>query len=98
VTGDAAWLDGVWAELSYPADPSPTSDNGRIQTAWARHDNMVNVLYADGHSSASLPSRLTWGLFWGIYGPSPALPNGESWNSAISTVTLDSEVWSTLPE
>jgi prepilin-type processing-associated H-X9-DG protein len=100
VTADAAWLDGVWAALSGPGN-GVESDNGRLQTAWAKHDNRVNVLYVDGHAGASLASQLTWGLFWGVYGDPPTwpgLPPPQHWNSSISTPSYDSQVWSNLPE
>ncbi len=98
--GDAAWLDGFWASVSGPARPV-NSDNGRLQTAYGKHNNRVNVLYVDAHSETTLASRLTWGVFWGVYGPPPnypALPFGESWNGSISTPAYDSQVWSNTPE
>jgi prepilin-type N-terminal cleavage/methylation domain-containing protein len=98
VTGDAAWLDGVWDEESGPQQPI-TGFNGRLQTAWARHDNMVSIIYVDGHSAQILPSRLTWGAFWGYYDSSaPILPNGHLWYEDISTVAYDSQVWDNTPE
>jgi len=98
--GDAAWLDGVWASVSGPTQPV-NSPNGRLQTAWAKHNNRVNVLYVDGHTQTSLASQLTWGIFWGIYGPPPqwpVLPNGETWNGSISRARYDSQVWSNAQE
>jgi prepilin-type N-terminal cleavage/methylation domain-containing protein/prepilin-type processing-associated H-X9-DG protein len=100
VDGDAAWLDGVWGENSGP-DAGVVGFNGRLQTAYAKHDNMMNVLYVDGHSEATLVSRLTWGIFWGVYGPPPAwpgLPAFQTWSGSISKSAYDSEVWSNLPE
>jgi prepilin-type N-terminal cleavage/methylation domain-containing protein/prepilin-type processing-associated H-X9-DG protein len=111
LTGDAAWLDNYWAEFS-GAEGDPA--NHRLQTAWAKHDNRVNVLYADGHSETSLCSQLTWGIFWGVYGPPssrarggtgtstttpwPTLPWGQ-WNASIcASPAMDSEVWSSDPE
>jgi prepilin-type N-terminal cleavage/methylation domain-containing protein/prepilin-type processing-associated H-X9-DG protein len=100
--GDAAWLDDVWGSHSGPAF-LPNSFNGRLQTAYAKHNNLVNVLYVDGHSESTLASRLTWGLFWGIYGPPPdwpklVVPLDHQWNASISTPAYDSQVWSTMPE
>jgi prepilin-type N-terminal cleavage/methylation domain-containing protein/prepilin-type processing-associated H-X9-DG protein len=98
--GDAAWLDDVWGANSgevFPVD----GFNGRLQTAYAKHNNLVDVLYVDGHSEATLASRLTWGMFWGVYGDSPlwpALPAPQTWNGSISRTTYDSQVWSNLPE
>jgi prepilin-type N-terminal cleavage/methylation domain-containing protein/prepilin-type processing-associated H-X9-DG protein len=98
--GDAAWLDGVWEGSTGP-NAAVDSENGRLQTAWAKHNNRVNVLYVDGHSAASLASRLTWGEFWGIYGNPPtwqALPDGQTWNGSISKPSYDSQVWSNMLE
>jgi prepilin-type N-terminal cleavage/methylation domain-containing protein/prepilin-type processing-associated H-X9-DG protein len=98
--GDAAWLDGVWASHSGPYG-AINGFNGRLQTAYAKHNRMVNVLYVDGHSQATLASRLTYGVFWGVYGPSPLyqnLPTPQAWNGSISTTAFDSQVWSNLPE
>jgi prepilin-type N-terminal cleavage/methylation domain-containing protein/prepilin-type processing-associated H-X9-DG protein len=98
VSGDAAWLDGVWDEESGPNNPV-TGFNGRLQTAYAKHDNRLNVLYVDGHAAASLASQLTWGVFWGYYDASaPTLPNSHLWNQSISNPTNDAQVWSSTPE
>jgi prepilin-type N-terminal cleavage/methylation domain-containing protein/prepilin-type processing-associated H-X9-DG protein len=100
--GDAAWLDDVWGENSGPA-AGINSFNGRLQTAYAKHNNRVNVLYVDGHSEAALASRLTWSVFWGIYGPPPEWPDlrvpaDHQWNAPISSTALDPQVWSNMPE
>jgi prepilin-type N-terminal cleavage/methylation domain-containing protein/prepilin-type processing-associated H-X9-DG protein len=98
--GDAAWLDGVWEGSTGPTDPFD-SENGRLQTAWGKHNNTVNVLYVDGHNASTLVSRLTWGVFWGIYGNAPLwpeLPDGHKWDGFISKPAYDSQVWSNLPE
>ena len=99
-SGDAAWLDGFWASVSGPTRPA-NLQNGRLQTAYARHNDRVNVVYVDGHCATTLPSRLTWGAFWGVYGPPPAfpaLPFGQTWNGSISQVAYDPQVWSVTPE
>lgn len=96
-SGDAAWLDGFWASMSGPGQ-SVGGFNGRLQTAYGRHNRRVNVLFVDGHCESRLPSRITWSEFWGIYGPSPALPFGEVWSSSISKAAYDSQVWSNQPE
>lgn len=98
IEGDAAWLDGEWALNSGTAG---AGNNGRLQTAYGKHDNMVNVMYVDGHAAPSLISRLTWGSFWGVYGTGgiwPALPNGEKWDTAIGTTSMDTQVWSNQQE
>jgi prepilin-type N-terminal cleavage/methylation domain-containing protein/prepilin-type processing-associated H-X9-DG protein len=102
--GDAAWLDGVWAANSGSNNVSYTdsggSKNPRLQTAYAKHMNRVNVLYVDGHAAISLVSQLTWGLFWGVYSSAPSgqTPGNEPWNGSISTTAFDSEVWTNAPE
>lgn len=96
--GDAAWLDAVW-ESNTGAGFAVDSENGRLQTAWGKHDNRVNVLYVDGHNETTLVSKLTWGVFWGVYGNPPAWPSlPNEWNTSISTPAFDSQVWSTMPE
>ncbi len=93
--GDAAWLDDVWGSNSGPLF-NPNSPNGRLQTAYAKHNNMLDVIYVDGHSKATLASKLTWGEFWGVYGDAPewpALPPLQTWNSFISKPAYDSQVW-----
>jgi prepilin-type N-terminal cleavage/methylation domain-containing protein/prepilin-type processing-associated H-X9-DG protein len=96
--GDAAWLDAVWEGSTGPEQPVD-SENGRLQTAWGKHNNQVNVLYVDAHAATSLASRLTWGEFWGVYGPPPHWPElPVEWNASISKPAYDSQVWSNLPE
>jgi prepilin-type N-terminal cleavage/methylation domain-containing protein/prepilin-type processing-associated H-X9-DG protein len=96
--GDAAWLDGVWEGSTGPNQPVD-SENGRLQTAWGKHNNRVNVLFVDGHSMISLVSKLTWGQFWGVYGNPPAWPAlPETWSASISKPAYDSQVWSTAQE
>jgi prepilin-type N-terminal cleavage/methylation domain-containing protein/prepilin-type processing-associated H-X9-DG protein len=96
--GDAAWLDGVWEGSTGPNQPVD-SENGRLQTAWAKHNNRVNVLFVDGHVDGSLASQLTWGEFWGVYGPPPAWPTlPVGWNTSISKPAYDSQAWSNKPE
>ncbi len=98
VTGDAAWLDGVWDEESGPGT-GITGFNGRLQTAWDRHDNKVSIIYVDGHTDLRLPSQITWGEFFGYYDSSaPVLPNGHLWNDFISQASYDSQVWSNVQE
>lgn len=96
--GDAAWLDAVWEGSTGPNQPV-NSENGRLQTAWGKHNNRVNVLFVDGHVVRSLASQLTWGQFWGVYGGPPGWPSlPQEWNASISKPAYDSQVWSNLPE
>jgi len=97
---DAAWLDTVWAGFSGPNYPI-TGFNGRVQTAYAKHANRVNVIFVDGHASPTRPSQLTWGQFWGVFSPGVLLKTqGASQRSdfAISKAQYDPQQWSGAPE
>jgi prepilin-type N-terminal cleavage/methylation domain-containing protein/prepilin-type processing-associated H-X9-DG protein len=100
LSGDAAWLDGEWDQQSGTnAAVTIPSANHRIQTAWGKHANMINVLYVDGHVETSLASKLTWGVFWGVYdSSSPTLPFNHYWNAPIALSAMDTEVWSNAQE
>jgi prepilin-type N-terminal cleavage/methylation domain-containing protein/prepilin-type processing-associated H-X9-DG protein len=91
--GDAAWLDEVWALLSGPNQPRD-GKNHRLQTAYAKHNKRVTVIYVDGHAAASLPSSLTWGQFYGVFDNSKVLPNSARPNSPISKPAYDGIEWS----
>jgi prepilin-type N-terminal cleavage/methylation domain-containing protein/prepilin-type processing-associated H-X9-DG protein len=95
--GDGAWLDLVWASLSGPSQ-SKDGKNHRLQTAYAKHNRRVNVIYMDGHAAASLPSRLNWGQFYGIFDGNVLLPNGSKPNNPISKPAYDAVEWSNKPE
>src|SRR4029079_7990958 len=102
-TPAAAWLDSFWAGSSGPTQPA-TGENARLQTAYAKHNNRVNVVYVDGHAGASRPSQLTWGQFYGVFTPgvtlktSPSTPVGTVQSDAsISSTDYDSQQWTTNP-
>lgn len=104
-TPAAAWLDSWWAGSSGPTLGVTGSENARLQTAHARHNNRVNVIYADGHAAPSLPSKLTWGQFYGVFTPgvtlktSPNTPISSVQSDAfISSSAYDSQEWSSAPE
>ena len=104
-TPASAWLDSFWAGSSGPSQSATTSENCRLQTAHARHNKRVNVIYVDGHAAPSLPSALTWGQFYGVFTPgvtlktSPSTPVGSVQSDArISTPAYDGQEWSTAPE
>lgn len=90
LTGDAAWLDIVWA-----GDADGTKGH-RLVTEYAKHSNRANVIYVDGHAAPSLPSQLTWGQFYGKF--SGTMDNGYQAGAAISPPSMDSQQWSTAPE
>jgi prepilin-type N-terminal cleavage/methylation domain-containing protein/prepilin-type processing-associated H-X9-DG protein len=98
---DAAWLDTVWAGGSGPSAPI-TGFNGRVQTAYAKHNKRINVIYVDGHSAPSLPSQLTWGQFWGVFTPGVTLNvqygTAKQSDAPISRPQYDGMQWSSAPE
>ena len=97
---DAAWLDTVWAGFSGPGYPV-TGFNGRVQTAYAKHSDRINVIYVDGHAAATYPSRLTWGQFWGVFTPGVALKTQgmtQRSDASISKPQYDHLQWSSTPE
>jgi prepilin-type processing-associated H-X9-DG protein len=90
LTGDAAWLDIVWA------NDATGGKAHRLATAFARHSKRVNVIYVDGHSASSLPSALTWGQFYGKF--TGIMDNGYAATATISFPALDGREWSSQPE
>lgn len=97
---DAAWLDTEWAGWSGPNSPV-VGFNGRVQTAYGKHNNRINVMYVDGHAAPSFPSQLTWGQFWGVFTPGVLLhtPNQTHRSDlSISKPQFDSIEWSSSPE
>jgi len=108
VDSAGAWLDTVWSGSSGGSQPVIASNgagNQRLQCAYAKHSNRVNIVYVDGHAAASLPSALTWGQFYGVFTPGVQLPvsPGQAVGSvqsdaSISSPAYDSIQWSTTPE
>jgi prepilin-type processing-associated H-X9-DG protein len=98
---DAAWLDTVWAGFSGPT-AAITGFNGRLQTAHAKHNSRVNVIYVDGHAAPSLPSKLVWAQFWGIFDTTVALKDSSGGSKRpfdpISTAAYDHLEWSAAQE
>jgi prepilin-type N-terminal cleavage/methylation domain-containing protein/prepilin-type processing-associated H-X9-DG protein len=100
----AAWLDAVWAATSGPNVSSSTAGNGRLQTAYARHSDRVNIIYVDGHSAPSKPSALTWGQFFGNFNPGVTLTiqgggqGSVQSDASISSAAYDSVQWNTTLE
>jgi prepilin-type N-terminal cleavage/methylation domain-containing protein/prepilin-type processing-associated H-X9-DG protein len=91
LSGDAAWLDFVWA--SSIGDPIKQA---RLQTVYAKHNNRVNVIYVDGHAAPSLVSQLIWSQFYGIF--TGLMPNSYPAGSPICSPSLDGVVWNGAPE
>ncbi len=100
----AAWLDSVWSGSSGPSTlPSGAANgfNDRLQTAYAKHNNRVNVVYVDAHAGLSLPSALTWGQFYSEFNPGIQLKTSYGTvqsDGPISLPVYDSLQWSTADE
>ena len=97
-------LDSVWAGQSGPSFPVSNGFTERLQTAYAKHNDRVNVIYVDAHAAPSKPSALTWGQFYGVFTPGVALPcSGAGASSVqsdayISSPDRDRVEWSSAPE
>jgi prepilin-type processing-associated H-X9-DG protein len=92
---DAAWLDIIWMS-------SGTDKYHRLQTAYAKHNRRVNVIYADGHAAPSLASALTYGQFAGAFSATSAnvqfLQGTHLWNDPLCSPSFDGTEWSSKPE
>ncbi len=96
-SGDAAWLDNLWAGSATQNPPAGGGGKGhRHVLAYAKHSKGVNVIFVDGHSARSLPSQLTWGQLYGKF--SGVMDNGYQAGTAICTPSFDSQEWSNKPE
>jgi prepilin-type N-terminal cleavage/methylation domain-containing protein len=100
----AVCLDSVWAGQSGPTFPVANGFTERLQTAYAKHNSRVDVVFVDAHAVSSRPSALTWGQFYGVLTPGVALPcSGQGAASvqsdaSISSPDRDSVEWSSAPE
>ncbi len=97
---DAAWLDTEWAGFSGPGT-GITGFNGRVQTAYGKHNNRIDFIYVDGHAAPSYPSQITWGQFWGIFTPGVFFPTAGANKRSdfpISQPSYDSQQWTNAPE
>jgi prepilin-type N-terminal cleavage/methylation domain-containing protein/prepilin-type processing-associated H-X9-DG protein len=88
---DAAWLDGYWANGSFPNQTAPKGNtNFRFQSQMRKHNQRVNVVYVDGHSSGSKPSQLTWGQWYGVFTPGNiAVSPAKKSEGPVSNAALD---------
>ena len=94
-----------WSRWDVVGSKATASENARLQTAFARHNKRVNVIYVDGHAAPSLPSALTWGQFFGVFTPGVAIKTSPSTpissvqsDDHISTPAYDALEWSSAPE
>ena len=89
---DAAWLDTFWAEHSFPdvqlAKGDPSNANYRFQSQMKKHSKRANVVYVDGHSTATRPRDLIWGQFYNVFSGTIPL-SGKKWDGPVSNITLD---------
>jgi len=92
--GDAAWLDIVWL--------GDINKYHRLQTAYAKHNKRVNVIYVDGHAAPSLASALYYGQFAGAFSAASSnvqfLRSLHLWNEPLCNAVFDGKQWSTQPE
>ena len=100
-------LDTVWAGGS--GKNVPPVGNGymeRLQIAYAKHNDRMDVVYVDSHAAPSKPSALTWGQFYNNFTSGSLCPtSGNGGGGAshpadepISSPAYDSVQWSTTPE
>ncbi|MEJ0091080.1 MAG: prepilin-type N-terminal cleavage/methylation domain-containing protein [Limisphaerales bacterium] len=93
-------LDTVWSGASGPSFPVANGFNERLQTAYAKHNNRMDVVFVDSHAVSMKPSALTWGNFYGVFDGSTVKSSYGTLNSSdsISSPAYDSIQWSTTPE
>src|SRR6267378_4835589 len=92
---DAAWLDIVWLN-------SGAGKYHRLQTAYAKHNKRVSVIYVDGHAAPSLASTVYYGQFAGAFSATSRnvqlLQGQYPWNFPLCTPPYDGMQWSIKPE
>ena len=88
---DAAWLDGYWANGSYPNQKAAKGNqNYRFQSQMKKHNRRVNTVFVDGHSVGVRPSRLVWGQFYGVFsGATIPGSSGLKPDAPVSSEALD---------
>jgi prepilin-type N-terminal cleavage/methylation domain-containing protein/prepilin-type processing-associated H-X9-DG protein len=96
-------LDTVWAGgVDLSGSVIANGFNERLQTAYAKHNDRVNVIYVDAHAAPSKVSALTWGQFYNNFDNTATLKTsyGKTWQStdAVSIPAFDSVQWSTAVE
>ena len=85
---DAAWLDGYWANGSFPNQINARGNqNYRFQSQMKKHNQRVNSVFVDGHSAGSKPSQLIWGQFYGVFSGNTG--TAKKWDGPVSNATLD---------
>ncbi len=87
---DAAWLDGYWANGSFPNQTAAKGNqNYRFQSQMKKHNQRVNIVYVDGHSAGSKPSQLRWGQFYGVFSGTTIPGTSKRWDGPVANATLD---------
>jgi prepilin-type processing-associated H-X9-DG protein len=96
----AVCLDTVWSGSSGPSFPVANGFMERLQTAYAKHSDRVNVIYVDAHAAPSKPSALTWAQFYGVFDGTDVKTSYGTIHSTdpISSPAYDSVQWSGTPE
>jgi prepilin-type N-terminal cleavage/methylation domain-containing protein/prepilin-type processing-associated H-X9-DG protein len=97
----AAWLDSVWSGKSGASQPANQDCNCRLQTAYAKHNNRVNVVFVDAHAAPALPSALVWGQFYDVFTANTTCPTSYGTvqsDASISSTAYDAQQWSIAPE
>jgi prepilin-type N-terminal cleavage/methylation domain-containing protein/prepilin-type processing-associated H-X9-DG protein len=98
-------LDTVWSgAVDLSGTTIANGFNERLQTAYAKHNDRVNIIYVDAHAAPSKPSALTWGQFYNNFSSTTANPlhtsYGKTWQSSdsVSIPAFDSVQWNTTAE
>jgi prepilin-type processing-associated H-X9-DG protein len=87
---DAAWLDGYWANGSFPDAKTPKGNqNFRFQSQMKKHNERVNTVYVDGHSAGTKPSRMIWGQFYAVFSGGVIPGTSKRWDAPVSNAILD---------
>ena len=87
---DAAWLDGSWANGSFPSQTAPKGNqNFRFQSQMKKHNRRVNIVFVDGHSGGQKPSQLTWGQWYNVFSGTTIPGTSKKWDGPVSNATLD---------
>lgn len=87
---DAAWLDGYWANGSFPEQKTPKGNqNYRFQSQWKKHNQRVNTVFVDGHSAGTKPSQMIWGQFYNVFAGTLIPGSPKRWDRPVSNATLD---------
>jgi prepilin-type N-terminal cleavage/methylation domain-containing protein/prepilin-type processing-associated H-X9-DG protein len=96
-------LDTVWSGgVDLSGTVIQNGYNERLQTAYAKHNDRVNVIYVDAHAAPSKVSALTWGQFYNSFDDTATLKtslgNTRQSSASVSIPAFDSVQWNTTAE